>query len=266
MERTYGKNMKVIQSLIIYFIISPLALLISSAVAEGQSISDFKSMIYYSYVKGEMSEWKAALSDMEDSYKRSPSDEFLYELLMAQYGYIGFCLKEEYKKEAALLLEKARDNLETLKTKDPYNAEWLALEGAFLGYEMGLHKLKAMVLGPKAKDKIDEAVEKDPERVRTLVEKANQLYFSPKIVGGDPEEAIKYYRKAINKIESEPVSLKNNWIYVNTLLVLAQAYQETDNLPYACAIYEKIMKYDPDIKWVKNDLYSVCTGKTGPRQ
>lgn len=250
--------------LAIYFI--PLALFMLSPGLEAQDIAEFKSRIYNSYVKGEMSGWKEVLEEMESVYQRSGNDELLYELLMSRYGYIGFCLKEGYKKEAARLLDEARDNLETLKRKDPDNAEWLALEGAFLGYEMGLHKLKAVVLGPRAKEKIDEAVEKDPDKVRTLVEKANQLYFSPKMVGGNIEEAIKYYKKAINKIEADTESLKDNWIYVNTLLVLAQAYQETDKVPYACAIYEKIMVYDPDIKWVKNDLYSICKVETGPGQ
>ena len=266
MERSQGRNMKNFKSIAGYFIIFQVILLLSLPGAEGQNISEFRSMVYNSYVKGEMSDWKTALKEMEQIYEQSGSEEFLYELLMAQYGYIGFCLKEEYKKEASHLLDKARNNLGILQRRDPGNAELLALEGAFLGYEMGLHKLKAMVLGPKAKEKINEAVEKDPGLVRTLLEKGNQLYFSPKIVGGDTEEAIEYYKKAINKIESDPVSLKQNWIYVNTLLVLAQAYEKIDNYTYACAIYEKIMEYDPDIKWVRNNLYSGCTGKTGPGQ
>jgi tetratricopeptide (TPR) repeat protein len=264
MERQKCENMTYLKSITAYILVLQVTVFISFPVAQGQNTADFRSRVYKSYVEGKMNDWKSVLADMEQVYKQVGSDEILYELLMAQYGYIGFCLKEEKKKEASVLLDKARYNLELLQRKDPGNAEYLALEGAFLGYEMGLHKLKAMVLGPKARNKIDEAVEKDPGHVRTLIEKANQLYFSPKILGGDIGKAIEYYKKAINKIESQPRSLKQNWIYLNTLLVLAQAYEKTGNMTYACAIYEKIMDYDPDIKWVRNNLYSGCRGKTGP--
>jgi len=258
--------MKFLKSITIYFVVLQAVFFIPLSASEGQSIADFRTRVYNSYVEGRMNDWKTVLNEMEQVYERTGSDEMLYELLMAQYGYIGFCLKEEKKKEASILLGKARANLEILRLENPGNAEFLALEGAFLGYEMGLHKLKAMVLGPKAKDKIDEAVDRNPGLVRTLLEKANQLYFSPKIVGGDIDQAIEYYKKAISKIESQPMYLKQNWVYVNSLLVLAQAYEKKGNSAYACAIYEKIMEYDPDIKWVRNDLYAGCMGKTGPGQ
>jgi len=264
MERPKNRNMKHLKSITLYLVVLLATSLFTPSEAVSQSIADFRSRVYNSYVAGRMNDWKTTLGEMEQAYERSGSDEMLYELLMAQYGYIGFCLKEEKKKEASILLDKARYNLEILKRQDPGNAEYLALEGAFLGYEMGLHKLKAMVLGPRAKDKIDEAVERDPGLIRTLLEKANQLYFSPKIVGGDIDEAIEYYKKAIKKIESQPLHLKQNWVYVNSLLVLAQAYEKKGNSAYACAIYEKIMEYDPGIKWVRNDLYVGCRGKTGP--
>ncbi|HKL68021.1 MAG TPA: tetratricopeptide repeat protein, partial [Bacteroidales bacterium] len=79
------------------------------------------------------------------------------------------------------------------------------------------------------------------------------------IVGGDKEKAIEYYNKALRVIESDPERLRNNWIYVNTLIVLAQVYEKMGNNTYACSIYEKIMIYDPGIEWVKNDLYSGCS-------
>lgn len=186
-------------------------------ITEAQDNNNFRTRIYKSYTQGRMNDWKAVLNDMEKLYKKSKNSQLLHELLENQYGYIGFCIKEDRKKEGSYYLEKARDNLEILMSERPDNAEYLAFEGAFLGYEMGIHKYKAMVLGPKAKD----------------------------------------------KIESEPDLLENNWIYVNTLVVLAQAYEKMGNNTYACAIYEKIMSYDPSIKWVRNDLYSGCDGNNG---
>ena len=227
-----------------------------------QDVEGFKKRVYDSYAGGNMTQWRSALNEMEEIYEKTGDKRLLHELLLAQYGYIGFCIKEERKKEASYHLDRAKANLEKLQAIYPGKAEYLAFEGALLGYEMGIHKIKAMILGPKAKEKIDAAVETDPGSVRTMLEKANQLNFSPKIVGGDKEKAIEYYRRVIDKIESDPGLYKENWIYVNTLIVLARVYEEMDNDIYACAIYEKIMDYDPGIKWVKNDLYAGCENRS----
>jgi tetratricopeptide (TPR) repeat protein len=205
-----------------------------------------------------MDGWRSTIEEMEREYERSGNMELLHELVLSQYGFIGYCLKEDMKKEASYHLDRAVNNLEVLKGSNPGSAELMALEGAFMGYEMGIHKLKAMILGPKAKEKIDGAVEKDPGIVRTLLEKANQLNFSPRIVGGDREEAIEYYKKAISLIEADTQNLRKNWIYVNTVVVLAFAYEQLGNNYHACALYEKLIEYDSNITWVKDDLYSDC--------
>ncbi|MDT8400530.1 MAG: hypothetical protein RQ743_02455 [Bacteroidales bacterium] len=238
-----------------------LLLIFSSLFSAAQDIYMYRARIYDSYARGEMSGWRVAIEEMEKEYASSGNLDLLHELLLSQYGFIGYCLKEDMKKEASYHLNRARANLETLTACKPGSAELMALEGAFMGYEMGIHKLKAMVLGPRAKEKIDGAVEKDPNTVRTLIEKANQLNFSPRIVGGDPEEAIEYYKKAVRLIEADTQNLRKNWVYVNTVVVLAFAYEQLGNNSNACALYEKLIEYDSNIKWVKEDLYSACIDK-----
>lgn len=260
MEGTTGKDMKNFFKQYRLFLV--LVLMSSSLTGVAQDIYIYRSRIYDSYARGEMSGWRLAIEEMEKEYEGSGSMELLHELVLSQYGFIGYCLKEDMKKEASYHLERALANLEILKGSRPGSAELMALEGAFMGYEMGIHKLKAMVLGPKAKEKIDGAVEKDPGIVRTLLEKANQLNFSPRIVGGDREEAIEYYKKAISLIEADTRNLRKNWIYVNTVVVLAFAYEQLGNNSHACALYEKLIEYDSNIKWVKEDLYSGCTDKS----
>jgi len=260
MEGTTGKNMNIINKQYRVFLVA--ILIFSSLIIKAQDIYFYRSRIYDSYARGEMSGWRTAIEEMEKEYERSGSEELLHELVLSQYGFIGYCLKEDMKKEASWHLERALGNLEILKVSKPGSAELMALEGAFMGYEMGIHKLKAMILGPKAKEKIDGAVEKDPNIVRTLLEKANQLNFSPRIVGGDTEEAIEYYKKAVRLIEADTKNLGKNWIYVNTVVVLANAYEQLGKNSLACALYEKLIDYDSNIKWVKDDLYRGCKEKS----
>ena len=260
MEGTTGKDMKNFFKQYRLFLV--LFLMFSSLTGVGQDIYMYRSRIYDSYARGEMSGWRLTIEEMEKEYEGSGSLELLHELVLSQYGFIGYCLKEDMKKEASYHLERALANLEILKGSRPGSAELMALEGAFMGYEMGIHKLKAMILGPKAKEKIDGAVEKDPNTIRTLLEKANQLNFSPRIVGGDREEAVEYYKKVISLIEADTQNLRKNWIYVNTVVVLAFAYEQLGNNSHACALYEKLIEYDSNIKWVKEDLYAGCTDKS----
>lgn len=256
MEGTAGKDMTILNRYKIFLLVP--VLVFSSLAGMAQDIYMYRSRIYDSYARGEMGGWRSTIEEMEKEYERTGSEALLHELVLSQYGFIGYCLKEDMKKEASYHLERAVANLETLKGSRPGSAELMALEGAFMGYEMGIHKLKAMVLGPKAKDKIDGAVAKDPGIVRTLLEKANQLNFSPRIVGGDREEAIEYYKKAVRLIEADTKNLRKNWIYVNTVVVLAFAYEQLGNNAHACALYEKLIEYDSNITWVKDDLYSDC--------
>ncbi|MFO7756838.1 MAG: hypothetical protein R6V34_12740 [Bacteroidales bacterium] len=243
------------------YLLCMAALCFTFSLSMAQDISSFRSRIYTTYAEGNMGEWKNVMNEMDKLQEHSPSKELLSELLIAQYGYIGHCINENRKKEASRLLDRAQDKLRILIDEDPGNASLMALEGAFMGYEMGINKLKAVVTGQKAKEKIDAAVEKDPEAVRTLLEKANQLNFSPRLLGGDSGKAIEYYHKAIDKMEKVQPQQKNSWIYVNTLVVLADTYEKMGNYTHACAVYEKIMNYDPGIKWVKEDLYPACNEK-----
>ena len=261
MEGTAGKDMTVLNRYKIFLLV--LVLVLSSLAGMAQDIYMYRSRIYDSYARGEMSGWRTAIEEMEREYERSGSEDLLHELVLSQYGFIGYCLKEDMKNEASYHLDRAVNNLEILKASRPGSAELMALEGACMGYEMGMHKLKAMVLGPKAKEKIDGAVEKDPNTIRTLLEKANQLNFSPRIVGGNREEAIEYYKKVISLIEADTKNLRKNWIYVNTVVVLAFAYEQLGSNAHACALYEKLIEYDSNIKWVKEDLYSDCQDKSG---
>lgn len=259
MEGTRAKDMKSIIKQ--YRVLAVAILIFYPLIAGAQDIYMYRSAIYDSYAKGEMSGWRTTIEEMEKEYERYGSEELLHELVLSQYGFIGYCLKEDMKKEASYHLKRAVNKLEVLKSSNPGSAELMALEGALLGFEIGIHKLKAIVLGLKAKGKIDGAMEIDPDNARSLIEKANLLHFSPRFVGGAPEEAIEYYEKAVHLIEADSENLEKNWVYVNTVVILANAYEQLGNNSLACALYEKLIEYDSNIKWVKEDLYKDCEDK-----
>jgi tetratricopeptide (TPR) repeat protein len=71
---------------------------------------------------------------------------------------------------------------------------------------------------------------------------------------------LNYYLKAA-KIFEKNKDTNENWVYLNLLTVIASSYEKTDNLAEARITYEKIIRNEPDIIWVKNILYPQLLAK-----
>ena len=69
--------------------------------------------------------------------------------------------------------------------------------------------------------------------------------------GGDLDEAIAAYEKAIQLYESNPAALQFNWMYLDTMAFLGQALAKKGQSEKAIAIYEKALKAEPEFGWVK---------------
>lgn len=215
-------------------------------------------MIYRAYVSGRPDLWKAEIEKLESLYRVNPVNELLEELVMARYGYIAFSLKEGDRKEVAAQLELARKNLEILKKNQPGLPRHKALEAAFTGFEISISPLRAIVLAGEAKRLTEEAYNDDPDCLLCISVMANQLNFTPAVFGGSTSGSIPYYKKIIEAYEYGVVPIENDWNYINTLVILAGAYEKLGQWDDACETYEKILDRDPAINWVKNKLYPAC--------
>jgi hypothetical protein len=56
-------------------------------------------------------------------------------------------------------------------------------------------------------------------------------------------------------METSPEELKNNWNYLSLLSLTAQSYEELNEFGKAQVIYEKALKFEPNFKWIKDELY-----------
>lgn len=240
------------------FSLSVLLSVSVSFLAFNQEIPSCKEMIYRAYVDGKPELWKKEIIKLNDIYIATPSAGNLEKVVMAQYGYIPFCLKEGDKKEVSAELKEARKNLAILRESDPGNPGFIALEAAFYGFEMGINPLNGIFLAGEAKKLTNKAYDNDPDCLICISVKANQLNFTPAIFGGSTEESIPYYKKIIGIYESGRVEILNDWNFINTLVIMAGAYEKMGLYNEACSIYEKILNVEPGIRWVRNTLYPDC--------
>ena len=214
--------------------------------------SAYKPIIYTAYINGDMNKWASVIYTIE---KQNPATiEGKLELISYYYGYTGFLIGTKKYELAQKNIEAGERHINEVLKLSPRNATAYAFKGSFLGFRIGLSKFKAISLGPESNRYISKACELDPRNIQGIVDKANALYHTPKLFGGNKTEALLLFQNAIKLIENEKLT-DRNWFYLNVLTLTAQAHASLGELSKAKAIYEKVIRFEPDYKWVKNELY-----------
>ncbi|MCC8145085.1 MAG: hypothetical protein LIO93_01320 [Bacteroidales bacterium] len=209
--------------------------------------------IYKAYISGNRNKWVEIIQEMEKSSLSSTVEEKL-ELLNYYYGYIGYLIGNKEKSSAKKYLDKAKTTVDDVLKKDPSNATALAYKGTFIAYRMTIDKIRIPVLGPQSMKYIKKAYEKDPDNIQALADMGNMLYHAPSLFGGDKEKGISYIKKAISRIE-ETGKVRNNWNYLNLMVLQSRYTEEIGDLKTAMDIYEKILTVEPEFVWVRDELY-----------
>lgn len=235
-----------------------LLMLSMGLLAHGQGSPDYNQRLYLSYVQGEMGPWKGILQEMNREYERTGDETLLYYLCFAYYGYVGYLINEEEDKTAKKNLEVAMSRTDELYEILDGREDILALQGALMGFRIYLSKFSSMFLGPKTMRYIKTAYETGGAYFNCHIEMGNMLFYTPKVLGGSQTEAIPYYEKAVEILERSPLKTDRNWIYLNSVLVLANAYTETGRKDLACLLWKELLEYEPGAKWIRDDLYAKC--------
>ncbi len=247
MERPYLKRLIILS----FLLLGVWTFLPRHAMASDQTL--LQNKIYKAYIDSDMSIWERALVDLEQLYDTAPSDDLLYDVLLAQYGLIGYYLAIDDNSRGRLQLGKARGYLEILFEAKAYEAEAMLFQAAFNAFRISLRPWLGVNLGPQSERLINDAIAMKPGYPRAWVEKGNLLYFAPSIFGGSKTKAIEHYKKAIRVMES---NMQNNhrWLYLSTLVGLARAYENTGDFDNAIAMLEKSLTFEPNFLWVKDEV------------
>ncbi|MDF1572573.1 MAG: hypothetical protein P1P82_13265 [Bacteroidales bacterium] len=215
----------------------------------------FEERIYGAYISGEMGDWHRAMEEMEQVWESTGSHELLYDLVVAQYGYIAWLISQKEEKEAREYVKQAEEYLEIILDRSPENARAHAMLGAIYGYKVGLNAYKAVVFGGKAFSENKLALELDPADPQVWMEKGNIEFYKPAIFGGSSTEAAKIYAKSVKLYEADRQGLKHNWLYLNTLRSLADACIASGMYREANEVYQKMLRVEPRLKWMREEVY-----------
>ncbi len=219
------------------------------------SAQDYRPAIYQAYLTEKMDSWKGLMDQMELEFSQTSDPVLLYNLLEAEYGYIGWLVSVKRKKEAEELLKSAERHMALLSDLGLDNARVYSLKGAFYGFQIMLEPVRAPKLGRLSMEANEKALKLDPEEPQVWLERANMDYYRPVVFGGSKKKAVPSYEKAVKLFESSPGRTRENWVYMNCLAGLGIAYENTRKYSEAGSVYRRILKLEPSFKWVKEELY-----------
>lgn len=198
--------------------------------------------------------WDKAVADKQSAFDKNATNTNRWNLALAQYGLLGGTMRTRDEDRFDTYYEIAEEHLQALAKDDKMKAEAKALLSGLYGMKMAYSSMMGMVLGPKSSGLIEDAIKLAPQSPIVWKIQANSKMFTPAMFGGDIEEAIKAYERSIELFEKQPEGLKNNWLYLDTMVFLGQAYSSEGQSAKAVAIYEKALKTEPNLGWVKFQL------------
>lgn len=206
---------------------------------------------YNAYIKGDMRAWARNIEAFERTKPQSVDAKL--ELVCYYYAHIAFLLGTKKYDEAQKYMSKGETIIAEVLKLQPRNATALAFNGSFIGFRIGISKFKAISLGPESNRSIELALEIAPNNIQANADKANALYHTPRLFGGSKTESLKLYSKAVRLIEQANIT-DHNWFYLNLLTLQAQNHEALGQNAAAKAVYEKILRFEPNYSWVRNEL------------
>jgi len=197
--------------------------------------------------------WKNVIDKMQAMPGKNT--EITLELVNYQYGYIGWCIGMKEYGDAKKYLDLAERNLSLLSGEGSIQSMINSYKAAFYGFRIGMNTMLAPFLGLKSIEAAKLAMESDPKNPFAQIQQGNILFYTPPLFGGSKNEAINYYLKALEIMEKDKNFLTENWNYLNLLVVIAQSYSYLNDDQSTKFYLGKIIKTEPEIKWVKEELY-----------
>lgn len=209
--------------------------------------------IYQAYITGNMVKWKFTIDSMETMQVKTDKDKL--DLINYQYGYIAWCIDRKQTKDAEKYLAKAESLLNQLELKKYELSMVYAYRAAFIGFKIGISPYKAPFIGPESLNFARKSVITDPENAFGYVQLGNIAYYTPRMFGGNRNEAMQYYLKAVQIMEPLNPKGTENWNYLNLLATVINAYFDLEQYEQAKHYCSKTLSLEPRFRWVKNNLY-----------
>lgn len=207
--------------------------------------------------------WKSAIAVRKESLKAAPQDRQLqFHVALAQFGLLSSTMRKRDEDLFDEYYDETEDILKSISSEDKKWGEPMALLSAVYGLKMGYSPMQGIFLGSKSNSLVEKAKKLSPTSPLVWKVAANAKFFTPEMWGGDLAEAIEGYEACIKYYEAKPETLKFNWMYLDALAFMGQAYMKNGENGKAIAAYEKALRQEPEFGWVKFVLLPKAKGSS----
>lgn len=228
------------------FIISTLI----SATTMSQPVND---LMYQAYITQKKELWKKSVELATVEFKQKPTDAHAHVSLgVAHYGLLLSTMSTEDKDLFDEYVSATKDRLKEIIDRPSTAAEGKGLLSAVLGLQMAYSPMKGMLLGGKSSNLAADAKELAPTSPLAWRFYGINKFYTPSSFGGDIKEAIVALEKSIALFESTTIS--NNWLYLDTLALLGQAYTKAGEKAKAIATFEKAIAAEEGFTYARSLL------------
>ena len=213
-----------------------------------------QELMYQGYLHRSADHWKKALELAIKESNENPNDPVqqkatayaYFSLLNGSMAMPDDDLFEAYIKDGKKFLKKFVDD-------NPKSGEAAAMLSSIYGNEIGKSPMfyKGMILGSKSSGLAEKGILFEPTSPVAWSVYASNKYYTPSSFGGDLQEAIKGWEKTIQLSQAQANTLKGNWLYLNAIVFLGQAYQKAGSREKAIAAYEKALVVEPQFQYAK---------------
>ena len=209
--------------------------------AQAQSLTELQ---YAAYLKTGKSLWERSIDQARGLHGGES-----FEAAMAAYGMLNNTMATRDEATFDEHVESVVDQLKVIIEVQPQWGEPQAVLSTVYGLKMAYSPMKGIIYGSKSGSLIESAMELQPES--PLVQKlyGSYKFYTPSMFGGDASSAIEALNKAAQLFEQSQQT--DSWLYLDTLVHLAQAYNKNKQKDEAIVVLQKALDHEPDFDWAK---------------
>ena len=217
------------------------------------SAQNVSKKIYDCYINKDMATWKTVIDSLQNEYSNGRlTTADAWQILDYQYGYLGWAVSEKktMRKEAEKYLEVAKDNLSYMIEQGGVNSTTNAFNAAFVAYDISLNPMKAPFIGLKCMKYAEIAVKQDSLNYFALIQYGNIMNYMPTAFGGSKDKALANYLSARQIMSKNEALYKNNWLYMNLILTIADIYKGKKDYESTKQYYLEALELEPNYQYV----------------
>ncbi len=229
-------------------IITLIATLITSLSLSAITINH--DAFYNDYLNNKVENWGPKIDQILKQESKL-TDRNMLELSNYLYGYIAVVLENKDEDAAENYIERWEPILDKMEEKKALREYAYVYKGAMYAYKISLSKIKAMWLGKRSLNSVEDALEINPKNPLAVGLMGNMKFYIPKAFGGDKHKSIEYYKKALSLFPTN-IDPLFRWNRCGLLLCLAQAYEKTNQKDKAMETVNKMLQIAPNFKYANN--------------